>query len=104
MDDVFRLQSANGPILVTPDVLRNAVLKADRRIDDFRLVQTRPDAIELKLAPTIADDAATAARNAVQSLLDGRQAFATVTLIRAPLPLETGRKLRRVECRLEPAP
>ena len=104
MDDVFRLQSGSGPILVTPDVLRNAVLKADRRIDDFRLVQTGPDAIELKLAPTLADDAATAARNGVQSLLDARQATATVTLIRVQLPLETGRKLRRVECRLERAP
>jgi phenylacetate-CoA ligase len=30
-----------------------------------------------------------------------RKAVATLTLIRAPLPLETSRKLRRVECRLE---
>ncbi|MEZ2332866.1 F390 synthetase-related protein [Mesorhizobium sp. RCC_202] len=101
MDDVFRLASANGPIFVTPDVLRNAVLKADRRIDDFRLVQTGPDAVELKLAPSLADDAATAARDAVRSLLEARQATATVALVRAPLPLETGRKLRRVEYRLE---
>jgi len=104
MDDVFRLQSANGPILITPDVLRNAVLKADRRIDDFRLVQTRPDAIELKLAPTLADDAATAACEAVSRLLETRGVRATVTLMRAPLPLEKGRKLRRVEYRLEPTP
>lgn len=104
MDDVFRLQSAAGPILVTPDILRNAVLKADRRIDDFRLVQTRPDAVELRLAPALADDAAVAARQAVQSLLDARKAAATVTLVRVPLPMETSRKLRRVECRLEPRP
>jgi putative adenylate-forming enzyme len=103
MDDVFRVASANGSILVTPDVLRNAVLKADRRIDDFRLVQTGPDRIELRLAPTLADDAATAARQAVQALLEARKAIATVALIRAPLPLETGHKLRRVECRLEQA-
>jgi phenylacetate-CoA ligase len=32
-----------------------------------------------------------------------RKTAATVTLIRAPLPLETGCKLRRVECRLERA-
>jgi putative adenylate-forming enzyme len=103
MDDVFRLGSADGPILVTPDVLRNAVLKADRRIDDFRLVQIGPDRVELGLPPTLADDAAAAARQAVQTLLDTRKAVVTVTLVRAPLPLETGRKLRRVECRLEQA-
>ncbi|TPL49637.1 CoF synthetase [Mesorhizobium sp. B2-4-6] len=103
MDDVFRLMSQDGPILVTPDVLRNAVLKADRRIDDFRLVQSTPSSVELRLPPTLADEAAEAAHLAVRTLLEMRKAVATVTLIRAPLPLETGRKLRRVECRLEPA-
>lgn len=103
MDDVFRLASANGPILVTPDVLRNAVLKADRRIDDFRLVQTGPDRVELRLPQPLADDAAAAAQQSVRALLEARRAVATVALIRAPLPLETGRKLRRVECRLEQA-
>lgn len=100
MDDVFRLASVNGPILVTPDILRNAVLKADRRIDDFRLIQTAPDAIELRLVPGLADDAASAALAAVRGLLTLRQATVSVDLVRAPLPLETDRKLRRVECRL----
>jgi phenylacetate-CoA ligase len=103
MDDAFRFTSPNGPILVTPDVLRNAVLKADRRIDDFRLVQTASESIELRLPPTLPDDAAVAAHQAVRALLEIRKAAATITLVRTPLPLETGRKLRRVECRLEPA-
>lgn len=102
MDDVFRFASADGPILLTPDILRNAVLKADRRIDDFRLIQTAPDAIELRLAPELADEAATAAHQAVRTLLATRKATATVVLIRVPLPLETVRKLRRVECRVPP--
>jgi hypothetical protein len=93
-----------GPILVTPDILRNAVLKADRRIDDFRLIQTAPDAVELRLAPDLADDAASAALAAVRALLALRQATVSVDLVRAPLPLETSRKLRRVECRLPPEP
>ncbi|TGQ51724.1 CoF synthetase [Mesorhizobium sp. M1C.F.Ca.ET.193.01.1.1] len=104
MDDVFRLASPGGPILITPDVLRNAVLKADRRIDDFRLVQVASDTIELRLPRGLADDAATAALQAVRALLEGRNATVTVTLIRAPLPLETSRKLRRVECRVERTP
>ncbi|UCI06614.1 F390 synthetase-related protein [Mesorhizobium sp. B1-1-8] len=101
MDDVFCFSSVSGPVLVTPDVLRNAVLKADRRIDDFRLVQIAPAAIELRLVPELADEAATAAHQAVRALLAARQAKAVVDLVRARLPLETGRKLRRVECRLE---
>lgn len=104
MDDVFRLESVAGRVLLTPDILRNAVLKADRRIDDFRLVQSATDAIELRLAPDLADEAATAAHQAVRTLLAARKAMATVDLVRAPLPLETGRKLRRVECRLGVAP
>ncbi|MER8430638.1 F390 synthetase-related protein [Mesorhizobium caraganae] len=104
MDDAFRLASPHGQILVTPDILRNAVLKADRRIDDFRLVQTAADAIELSLAPELADEAATAAYAAVRTLLAGRKAMATISLLRKNLPLETGRKLRRVECRLGAGP
>lgn len=100
MDDAFRLASPHGQLLVTPDILRNAVLKADRRIDDFRLVQTAEDAIELSLTPGLADEAATAAHQAVRNLLAARQATASVSLVRGDLPLETGRKLRRVECRL----
>ncbi|MGX5842570.1 F390 synthetase-related protein [Mesorhizobium sp. ArgA1] len=100
MDDAFRLASPHGKILVTPDILRNAVLKADRRIDDFRLVQTAPDAIELSLEPKLADEAAAAAHQAVRTLLAARQATATVSLARRDLPLETARKLRRVECRV----
>lgn len=104
MDDAFRLASSLGQILVTPDILRNAVLKADRRIDDFRLIQTAPDAIELSLAPGLADEAAAAAHGAVRTLLAARQATATVSLVRKNLLLETSRKLRRVECRLGAGP
>ena len=104
MDDAFRLASPHGQILVTPDILRHAVLKADRRIDDFRLVQTAADAIELSLAPELADEAATAAYAAVRTLLAERKATATISLLRRNLPLETGRKLRRVECRLGAGP
>lgn len=46
VDDVFRF----GSVWVTPDVLRNAVLDADRGISDFRLVQVGQDRVELTLA------------------------------------------------------
>ncbi|UVK53489.1 CoF synthetase [Mesorhizobium sp. AR02] len=100
MDDAFRLTSAQEPLLITPDILRNAVLKADRRIDDFRLIQTAPETVELHLKPDLAGDAAQAALEAVRGLFASRQARVAVEPVRSPLPLETGRKLRRVECRL----
>lgn len=48
-DDVFELAGR----MVTPDVLRNAVVDADRRITDFRIVQTGPAAIEVALDPEL---------------------------------------------------
>lgn len=100
MDDIFRVITNGGQIVITPDILRNAVLDADRRIDDFRVIQQAPDRIELHLPPDLPDPAAMAAEAALQALLAARQAQATVALIRQPLPLDPSRKLRRVECRL----
>ncbi len=98
-DDIFRLPSSRGTQLFTPDILRNAVLDADRRIDDFRLVQTGPQAVTLSLKPDLAEDAVTAAATALEALFARRGAAAKLTVLREPMPLDTGRKLRRVECR-----
>ncbi|GAB1364168.1 hypothetical protein MASR1M32_34040 [Rhodobacter sp.] len=97
MDDCFHLP---GGVMLTPDILRNAVLGASRSITDFRLIQNAPDQLELTLPPELADPAAQAAAQAVAHLLTRRGTRATLTLTRAPLPLDPGRKLRRVECRL----
>ena len=93
MDDVFRF---DGGVIVTPDVLRNAVLNADRHIDDFRLVQ-RGGTVVLTLRDELDDRAAAAALTAVRDLLDARGTGAQVRLERGPLPLDPARKLRRVE-------
>ena len=103
MDDVFRFPSPQGAVVLSPDILRNAVLKADRRIDDFRLVQCAPTAVELRLKHDLPGAAADAARLAVEALFAARGVPASLTAVRADMPLETGRKLRRVECRLEGA-
>jgi putative adenylate-forming enzyme len=99
-DDVFQLATQNGLTMVTPDVLRNAIQKADGRIDDFRLVQTDRNRIELNLNPDLPNDAASAATLAIKKLVADRQAYAEVITNRRNLGLETNRKLRRVECRL----
>lgn len=99
MDDCFHLP---GGRLVTPDVLRNAVLHASHAITDFRLIQLSPTEARLTLPPGLPDRDAEAAARAVEKLLPLR-----LTLARAPLPLDPARKLRRVECRLvrpPPAP
>lgn len=96
MDDCFHLP---GQALLTPDILRNAVLNASRAITDFRLIQLSPSEVQLILPPGLREEDAQAAARAVEVLLSARGP-ARLALIRAPLPLEPGRKLRRVECRL----
>lgn len=102
MDDCFILLGRSGRRLITPDVLRNAVLKADARITDFRIVQTGAQDIVLTLPPQLPPDAAASARADLQTLLDDRDVTARVTLHRAHLPLDLHRKLRRVERRFDP--
>ncbi|MEM8811074.1 MAG: CoF synthetase [Pseudomonadota bacterium] len=96
MDDVFHLSSPGGNLTITPDVLRDAVLGADRRIDDFRLVQTAHDAIELRLDPDLPNGVADAAMGKVRSLLNDRGARARIRLVPTRLTFRTDRKLRRV--------
>lgn len=96
-DDVFLLTGAGGwLVLVTPDVMRNAVVDADRRINDFRIVQTGPNRIELALAADLPNDAA---RNAAAAL---KAAVEKIVARDVEIGLGTGvsvpydRKLRRV--------
>jgi putative adenylate-forming enzyme len=99
-DDIFQIPSGHGTVLVTPDILRNAILEADRRIDDFRIVQTEPGRIEIHLKPELPEDAASAALFAIENLVANRNGRAKVVMNRRQLHLETGRKLRRVESRI----
>ncbi len=103
MDDVFRFNNAGVNVLLTPDILRNAVLDADRRITDFRLLQTSPVRVELQLSPDLPQQASAAAERAVSDLLAQRNTGAALHVVRADLGLQTDRKLRRVECRIDGA-
>jgi putative adenylate-forming enzyme len=92
-DDIFHL----GGQPVTPDILRNAVLDADPGIGDFRLVQTGAQSVTLTLPP--GQPGGSEARAALTALLRRFDPEAQVTLEIRALPLDTTRKLRRVECR-----
>lgn len=105
MDDCFEFGGGGGGGgQITPDALRNAVIDADPRIDDFRLWQTGADAVTLVLPPDLPDPAALAARAALQALLARRGAAARLTVLRQPLAADPLRKLRRVERRWPKAP
>lgn len=99
VDDCFRF----GTCLITPDVLRNAVVTADTQIDDFRVIQKGPDEVHLILCSNLPDTAAQAAHGAVRTVLQTRGVTCAVTLMRANLCIQTSAKLRRVECRLPPS-
>jgi putative adenylate-forming enzyme len=91
-DDCFDLPGG----LLTPDVLRNAVVDADRGIMDFRVIQTGGDKVEV-LVLDGADLTAVAA--AFEQLFVRKAITALVTVRVDALEPDTSRKLRRVENR-----
>ena len=96
MDDCFDIRG----VLVTPDVLRNAVLQADTRIVDFRVIQQPDGAIALLLPPELDPSVAETARTSITHALIRLGVAPQVSVTRQPLPVDFSRKLRRVECRL----
>jgi putative adenylate-forming enzyme len=99
MDDLLYLPGVGGLVTVTPDVMRNAIVGADRHIDDFRLVQTAADQLELTLTSASTADAA---RDALERVLKALGAEATISVIVSPVLEVSARKLRRVERRWQP--
>ncbi|MBR0724089.1 F390 synthetase-related protein [Bradyrhizobium manausense] len=99
-DDVFLLpnrDSARSDVLVTPDVLRNAVLAADRSIDDFRIRQTGENRIDIVLPVHVNISAGEAARDAVLRVCEGLGARPGVDVQHEALQPRNDAKLRRVE-------
>lgn len=97
IDDCLCLTGRDGqPRMVTPDVVRNAVVDADARIDDFRILQTGPAALRV-LLPTALPRSADAA--VARALADRLKTFGdpqlTIDIDRGIVP-PTGGKLRRV--------
>jgi len=98
-DDVFLLPGCSGgatPVMVTPDVMRNAVVDSDRRITDFRIVQTGANQIALVLPTGLAGDAAEAARAALRATLT-KAGVGAATIALEPIAATPDHlKLRRV--------
>lgn len=95
-DDAFLLADRSGRVqLVTPDTLRNAVVDADQAIDDFRIIQTDPETIEVLLPEELSETTAAQVRTALDTALNWRGLIAKISVKRG-IELDFSRKLRRV--------
>ncbi len=101
LDDSFELAGPSGkPVLLTPDVIRNAVVGSDRRIGDFRVVLVAANHVIVRLKPEHAGllDGACAALKAVFSRSGAEVSVeGDDTLV----PECGARKVRRVEVALD---
>jgi putative adenylate-forming enzyme len=90
-DDLFLL----GGVTVTPDVLRNALLDADRRISDFRIVQTGAREIAAAIPAGADGMAVERALAAALARLGARAVIAVTHGVPTPDPTAKLRRVRR---------
>jgi len=95
-DDCFRFQQHGRSVMITPDVMRNAILDADRSIHDFRLTQESGSEVSLTLPLEVSQSGLEAAAADLARTFEQRGLEVHLRTHRAGLPLETDRKLRRV--------
>lgn len=96
-DDVFCLPSPEGePVEFTPDILRNAIVDTDRRIDDFLLVQTGEKAMDLHLSGKCPAQVRQAVRESLSGLLDRHNVTPECIIKILDLEPHSGGKLRRI--------
>jgi putative adenylate-forming enzyme len=96
MDDVFEFETGDGRVMVTPDVLRNAVVDADARIRDYRIVQKPGGDVTVELDEALPHEADSKVRSSVERAL-ARLGAAPRVAIRRGIKPRFDRKLRRVE-------
>jgi putative adenylate-forming enzyme len=95
-DDIFRLADRDGTLqLVTPDVLRNAVVDSHPTIRDFRVDQTGPSDIQITLAYDVAAEIDALVLANLYRSLSVLGLKPAITLSRGIEPIGD-RKLRRV--------
>lgn len=103
-DDVFLIPDARGAlVMVTPDVLRNAVVDSDRRIVDFRIVQVEARRIVLSLARDLPAEAGAYAADALKRAFAKAGAGEVEITLQAGIEAVMDRKLRRVRRGWAPA-
>lgn len=98
MDDCFHLMGQGG-VMVTPDIIRNAIVDADRSITDYRVFQTSPTHIEIWLPNGTDADVQAKALRAMNTALSIKKAVVNVTVQTTELGRFDDGKLRRVQNR-----
>ncbi len=102
-DDAFLLADDAGTAqLVTPDILRNAIVDADPAIRDFRIVQTGASEIVVSLEAALTEEAQQKVRAALCAALSRRRLKADVS-VRRGIAIDFTHKLRRVSRQWRPA-
>jgi putative adenylate-forming enzyme len=95
-DDMLKLGGPDGVVrMVTPDVVRNAIVDSHPAIRDFRVVQTGPAVIRVWLAGDVPDEADDRVRMGLAVRLAAFGARPEIIVARG-LELPFGHKLRRV--------
>ena len=101
VDDVLQFADINGQrIEIAPDILRNAIVDTDRRIDDFRLVQTGPEELELQLPLHCSDTIIEAVSSRLLHVLKTHRVVMPIRIVSRPIQPSVGIKLRRVMSRM----
>lgn len=96
LDDSFVLMGVSGKtIVLTPDVIRNAIAGSDRRIDDFKVLQVAEDRVIVRLKPEHAELLA-AACGALAALFDMTGAAVSIDGESSLVAEDGAHKLRRV--------
>lgn len=96
-DDLFILATADGhELLITPDVIRNAVVDSDRRIEDFRVTQTAASQVEVRLPEELGLELAGKAAAAVLQTLRAAGSGDIDVIAAVGISTPYDRKLRRV--------
>ncbi len=95
-DDLLQTHDHSAPLF--PDFARRAVMLADARITDYRVLQTAIDRISLHVDPT---DAWDRAASALVALFASRGVRVTIDRLGSPAR-DPMKKLRRIVCALGP--
>ncbi|MDV3456230.1 hypothetical protein RZN05_04480 [Sphingomonas sp. HF-S4] len=96
-DDAFELLGGDGAWrMITPDVLRNAVVDADRAITDFRIVQAAADAVRVELDAALSRDIDARVIASLGAVFDRVGVAVPAISVTRGLTLDFDRKLRRV--------
>lgn len=97
-DDAFWLRTPAGAWrMVTPDVVRNAIVDTSPSIRDFRAVQVAPEAVEITLADDVSQEVLRATVQALEARLSTFGAQEVQVTASRGIVLPFDQKLRRVK-------